>query len=57
MEESITYCLKDYKNRHYWESIGVFARQTDGQIMQVFKCSQCGKCYLKKLKEIVRVYQ
>lgn len=57
MKESKTYCLKDYKNRHCWQSIGVFARATDGAIMQVLKCLQCEKCYLKELEEIVRVYQ
>ena len=57
MKESTTYCLKDYKNRHFWKSIGVFAREGTGQIFQVFKCSQCDKIMLEKLKEIVRVYQ
>ena len=56
MEESKSYCLKDYKNRHFWESIGVITR-ANGQIAQVFKCSQCGKCILENLEEIVRVYQ
>jgi len=54
--ESKAYCLKDYKNRHYWESIGVITR-INGQITQVFKCTQCGKCILKDLEEITRVYQ
>ena len=56
MLESRTYCLKDYYNRHFWESIGVITR-ADGTIAQVFKCSQCLKCHLENLEEIVRVYQ
>ena len=56
MKESKTHCLKDYKNRHYWESIGVITR-ADGTIAQVFKCSQCHKCILENLEEITRVYQ
>jgi len=56
MKESKTYCLKDYKNRHFWESIGVITR-ANGQITQVFKCSQCKKYMLENLEEIVRVYQ
>lgn len=57
MEESKTYCLKDYKNRHCWTSIGVFASPYTGQIFQVHKCSQCNKIILEKLEEITRVYQ
>jgi hypothetical protein len=53
MEESINYCLRNYKNHHSWTSIGVIAR-VDGQIAQVFKCSQCEKCRLINLQEIVR---
>ena len=56
-KESKIYCLKDYKNRHCWESIGVFARGSDGAIMQVFKCSQCCKVKLEKQEEIVRVFR
>jgi len=56
MEESKTYCLKDYKNRHCWESIGVFTT-TIGIIRQVFKCSQCNKIITEKLEEITLVYQ
>lgn len=56
MEESIEYCLKDYKHRHYWESKGVITRP-NGEIAQVFKCSQCNKCMLEKLEEITRVFQ
>lgn len=55
MKESKTHCLKDYKNRHYWESIGVITSQA-GVIRQVFKCSQCGKIITEKLEEITRVY-
>jgi len=56
MEESVDYCLVDYKHEHYWESIGVITRP-NGVIAQVFKCSQCKKCKLKTLEEIVRVFQ
>ena len=56
MKESIDYCLKDYKHHHYWESIGIITRQ-DGSIAQVFKCTQCHKCKLEILEQIVRVYQ
>ena len=55
-KESIDYCLKDFNNRHFWQSIGTIAR-VDGQIAQVFKCSQCHKCRLVNLEEITRVYQ
>ena len=56
MKESKTHCLKDYKNRHCWSSIGVITR-INGQITQVYKCSQCNKCILENLEEITRVYQ
>ncbi len=56
MKESITYCLKDYKNYHCWTSIGVITR-ADGQIAEVFKCSQCDKVMLENKEEIVRIYQ
>ena len=55
--ETKTFCLKDYYNRHYWQGIGVFAREHTGQIFQVLKCSQCEKISLEKLEEITRVYQ
>ncbi|MGM0495443.1 MAG: hypothetical protein ACQERX_02150 [Bacillota bacterium] len=51
MKESKTHCLKDYENRHGWQSIGVITR-VDGTIAQVFKCSQCHKCILENLEEI-----
>jgi hypothetical protein len=56
MKESKTHCLIDYKNRHNLESIGVITR-ANGQITQVFKCSQCHKCILENLEEITRVHQ
>lgn len=56
MEESKTYCLKDYKNNHCWSGIGVFT-SVDGTIRQVFKCSQCQKIITEKLEEITLVYQ
>ena len=56
MEESRTYCLKDYKNIHCWTSIGVFT-SPNGIIRQVFKCSQCNKIITEKLEEITLVYQ
>jgi hypothetical protein len=51
--ETTEYCLKDYKNRHYWESIGVITRQ-NGDIAQVYKCLQCKKCKLEILEQITR---
>ena len=42
------YCEKDYKNRHYWESIGVIHIDNQGEF-QVFKCTQCHKCKSNKL--------
>ena len=54
--ESVTYCLKDYRNRHCWQSIGAIVAP-NGAIKQVFKCSQCNKIILEKLEEILRVYQ
>lgn len=56
MEESLTHCLKDYRNNHCWTSIGTIVRP-NGAIAQVYKCSQCGKCYIETLEQIVRVYQ
>jgi len=56
MEESKTYCLKDYKNRHCWKSIGVFS-SANGVIREVLKCSQCHKIITEKLEEITLVYQ
>lgn len=52
MKESKTYCLKDYKNNHRLESIGVFARANDGEIMEVFRCYQCRKVILERREEI-----
>ena len=51
-EETIDYCLKDYKHRHYWESIGVIAYPNLFFIYQVFKCSQCQKIMLEELEKI-----
>ena len=55
-KESKTYCLHDYKNRHCWESIGVFT-SINGLIKQVFKCSQCYKIITEILEEITLAYQ
>lgn len=56
MKETTTYCLRDYKNHHCWQSIGVITR-VNGQVTQVFKCSQCNKIILENLQEITRVCQ
>ena len=56
MEESKTYCLKDYKNNHCWQSIGVITNES-GIIREVFKCSQCQKIITEKREEITLVYQ
>ena len=56
-KESTTYCLRDYKNNHFWQGIGVFAREGTGTIFQVLKCTQCDKIKLEKLEEITRVFQ
>ncbi len=48
-EETTTYCLKDFRNKHHWSSIGVIALHG---YYQVFKCSQCNKIMLEELNEI-----
>ena len=57
MEETKSYCLHSYNNKHDFQSIGVFAREHTGTMFQVFKCSRCKKVILEKLEEITRVYQ
>lgn len=47
-----TKCEKDYKSRHYWESIGVIGIRP---IYQVFKCTQCQKCVTVELDMLVKV--
>lgn len=39
-------CPRDYKNRHYWVSIGVIGIRP---IYQVFKCSQCERIVTEEL--------
>ena len=56
MEESKTYCLKDYKNEHCWQSIGVIVSPSYA-IKEVLKCSQCQKVILETREEITLVYQ
>jgi len=51
-KESKEYCLKDYTNRHCFLSIGVFSEGYIGEVIQVFKCSQCNKVILEKLEVI-----
>lgn len=40
-KSDLDYCEKDYKNKHYWERIGIWQ---DEYIL--YKCSQCQKCKL-----------
>jgi len=56
MKETRNHCLIDYKGHHDWVSLGVITR-ADGQIAQVFKCSQCNKIILQNLEEILGVHQ
>ena len=56
MEESKTYCLKDYKNKHCWRSLGAIT-SANGVIREVLKCSQCQKIITEILEEITLVYQ
>ena len=44
-KESLDYCLKDYKNKHYWERIGIWR---DEYIL--YKCSQCQKSKLQPIR-------
>ena len=39
-------CPRDYKERHYWQSIGVTGIRP---IYQVFKCSQCKRIVCEEL--------
>lgn len=52
-EESIEFCVKDYKNRHFWERIGIF-KTTNGKNYILHQCSQCRKCKLEKIKIVKR---
>ena len=56
MKESKTFCLKSHNKHYNWNNIGVIVAP-NGAIKQVLKCSYCKKVWLKKLEEIVRVYQ
>ena len=42
-----TKCEKDYKSRHYWDSIGIFENECG--IYKVWQCSQCCKAIYEKL--------
>lgn len=44
-------CKKDYKGNHCWSSIGIIKEK--GEILQVFKCSQCSKCFTEKLEPLL----
>lgn len=44
-KESLEYCERDYKNRHYWELVGNVKFD-----YLIYKCSQCQKCKLVKIK-------
>jgi hypothetical protein len=44
-KESLDYCEKDYKHRHYWELVG-----NVGFDYLIYRCSQCRKCKLVWLK-------
>jgi hypothetical protein len=47
-KSDLEYCERDYKNKHYWESIGI--TETDRIVPhQFFKCTQCGKCKREQL--------
>ena len=45
----LTKCEKDYKSRHFWESIGVVGINPT---YQVYKCSQCEKIIHEPLEEL-----
>lgn len=42
-ESDLEYCERDYKHKHYWESIGV-VETIRTPISQIFRCTQCFKC-------------
>ena len=46
-KESLDYCERDYKSRHFWELVG----NKDFDYL-IYKCSQCQKCKLVKIKFI-----
>ena len=45
-------CEKDYKSRHFWESIGVTGIRP---CFQVYKCSQCKKVIFEELESLVKI--
>ncbi len=47
---TINYCPRDYKNRHYWESVGV------ERGMIVYQCSQCRLCAFEEIKMIGNLF-
>ena len=42
-------CEKDYKKKHYWQSIGVVWNMKGGTF-SIWRCSQCGKCISERLE-------
>ena len=45
-------CEKDYKHRHYWESIGCIGIRP---IYRVWHCTQCDKCITEELNLLMEV--
>ena len=41
-------CVRDYKNRHYWEKQGVI--MINGYIYNIWQCMQCGYYVREKLR-------
>ena len=48
----VTKCEKDYRNRHFWESIGVTGIRP---IYRVWHCTQCDRCITEELKMLVSI--
>ena len=46
-EESLDYCIKDYKHHHYWELIGNIEHHS-----LIYRCIQCLKSKLVRIKFI-----
>lgn len=45
-------CEKDYKSKHYWESIGCVGLRP---IYRVWHCTQCDKCITEEVDMLVKV--
>lgn len=45
-------CERDYKERHYWENVGIIGNNYD--LKMVWRCTQCKKCLIES-QELIEI--